>query len=79
LRLRSLCVWEDAYDLAVKPRLVPIERETVNAYQLAARLADTVWHFRREAGLPLKAHPAERQWLVFAALALLGRAAEEPR
>jgi hypothetical protein len=63
----------------VKPRLVPIERETVNAYQLAARLADTVWHFRREAGLPLKAHPAERQWLVFAALALLGGAAEESR
>jgi hypothetical protein len=45
----------------VKPRLVPIERETVNAHQLAARLADTVSHFRREAGLPLKAHPAERQ------------------
>jgi hypothetical protein len=59
----------------VKPRLVPIERETVNAHQLAARLADTVWHCHREAGLPLIAHPAERQWLVLAALALLG----EPR
>jgi hypothetical protein len=53
-----------------------LERELI-AHQLAARLSNTLWHFRREAGLLEEKHLAEQVLLVFAALAVLGGAEEE--